>query len=277
MFLYLAFQVCRGLFLSMNIAKPDWIMPERTFFPLTPSLLYSPHRQNVHGPLQVPTEWTDLYPNVTYEPRQKCLGMISVVDSAIQNITEALKAKGLWDNALVIFSSDNGMRRVLLINTVQYVNALVNLFTPPISISRRTCRPCQQLSLSRRKRHRVRLRKDRASFVFCTPARLVLTLIQYNSFEGGTRIVAFATGGYLPERMQGKTVNGLMHTADWFVLFWDPFILFTDRGSPLPLLGSSLSILLSPCSVNLGMPPLRRWRARSGKTTPRRLRPICRR
>jgi arylsulfatase A-like enzyme len=60
----------------------------------------------------VPTEWTDLYPNITYEPRQKCLGMISVVDSAIQNITEALKARGLWDNALVIFSSDNGVCRI---------------------------------------------------------------------------------------------------------------------------------------------------------------------
>lgn len=37
-----------------------------------------------------------------------CLGMISVVDSAIANITAALKAKGLWDDALIIFSSDNG-------------------------------------------------------------------------------------------------------------------------------------------------------------------------
>jgi len=49
-----------------------------------------------------------------------------------------------------------------------------------------------------------------------------------HSFEGGTRVVAFATGGYLPEKMQGKTVNGLMHTADWYILF-SAFILRTDR------------------------------------------------
>ena len=47
---------------------------------------------------------------MTYEPRLLCLAMISAVDEAIGRITGALKSKGLWDNLLVIFSSDKCAR-----------------------------------------------------------------------------------------------------------------------------------------------------------------------
>eukprot|EP00051_Salpingoeca_urceolata_P015777 m.206420 g.206420 ORF g.206420 m.206420 type:complete len:647 (-) comp18500_c1_seq5:16-1956(-) len=73
----------------------------------TPLFLYMAY-QNVHSPLQVPTNFTDLYPKVKYPPRQKCLGMISAVDESIGTIVAALKDAELWDNTLVIFSSDNG-------------------------------------------------------------------------------------------------------------------------------------------------------------------------
>ena len=37
-----------------------------------------------------------------------------------------------------------------------------------------------------------------------------------SDFEGGTRVVAFISGGFLPEsaRTMGP-VNGMMHVADW--------------------------------------------------------------
>lgn len=38
------------------------------------------------------------------------------------------------------------------------------------------------------------------------------------SFEGGTRVVGFLSGGYLPTIMRGKTVSGMMHVADWYVV-----------------------------------------------------------
>ena len=47
---------------------------------------------------------------MTYEPRLLCLAMISAVDEAIRRITDALKSEGLWNNLLVIFSSDKCAR-----------------------------------------------------------------------------------------------------------------------------------------------------------------------
>ena len=65
-----------------------------------------------HGPNQAPANYTALYDpeQVTYEPRLLCLAMISAVDEAIGRITDALKSEGLWNNLLVIFSSDKCAR-----------------------------------------------------------------------------------------------------------------------------------------------------------------------
>lgn len=66
--------------------------------------------QNVHGPTQAPTNYTDLYDpeKVDYPPRLLCLAMISAVDESIGKITRALSSRSLWQNTLLIFSSDNG-------------------------------------------------------------------------------------------------------------------------------------------------------------------------
>jgi arylsulfatase I/J len=36
-----------------------------------------------------------------------------------------------------------------------------------------------------------------------------------NDFEGGTRVAAFVSGGYLPAAVRGTTLNGAIHIADW--------------------------------------------------------------
>eukprot|EP01052_Picozoa_sp_SAG31_P041529 SAG31_NODE_6322_length_2066_cov_2.846467_1_plen_81_part_00 len=63
--------------------------------------------QNVHGPIQAPDNYTALYDPeiIDYNPRLMCLAMISAVDDSIGSITQALHAKGLWENSLIIFSS----------------------------------------------------------------------------------------------------------------------------------------------------------------------------
>ena len=38
-------------------------------------------------------------------------------------------------------------------------------------------------------------------------------------FEGGVRALAFASGGLLPESMKGKSTDGFIHIADWYVTF----------------------------------------------------------
>ncbi|XP_048753866.1 arylsulfatase B-like [Ostrea edulis] len=72
-----------------------------------PLYIYLPF-QSVHQPLQVPEMYSNQYPNVKTESRKTYLGMVTAMDEAIGNITKALEAKGIFDNTLVIFTSDNG-------------------------------------------------------------------------------------------------------------------------------------------------------------------------
>eukprot|EP00051_Salpingoeca_urceolata_P017179 m.232547 g.232547 ORF g.232547 m.232547 type:complete len:501 (+) comp18884_c0_seq1:111-1613(+) len=64
--------------------------------------------QNTHEPLEVPQQFTNLYPEDWLLERRIYNGMASAVDSSVGNITDKLRAKGLWDNTLIVFSSDNG-------------------------------------------------------------------------------------------------------------------------------------------------------------------------
>ncbi len=38
-------------------------------------------------------------------------------------------------------------------------------------------------------------------------------------FEGGVRALAFASGGFLPQNMRGKSTDGFIHIADWYTTF----------------------------------------------------------
>lgn len=40
--------------------------------------------------------------------RKTYLGMVTAMDEVIGSVTEALKAKGLFEDSIIIFSSDNG-------------------------------------------------------------------------------------------------------------------------------------------------------------------------
>lgn len=71
-----------------------------------PLFLYVPFN-GIHSPLQVPDEYKTPYSKLP-EPRRSIAGMLAAVDEAIGQIKEALNAKGLAENTLIIFSSDNG-------------------------------------------------------------------------------------------------------------------------------------------------------------------------
>ncbi|KAL4220260.1 hypothetical protein ACF0H5_020667 [Mactra antiquata] len=64
-----------------------------------------------HEPLQVPEKYKLMYENLlinTTPEKQTYAGMISCVDEAVGNITEAFKRKGFWNNTVMIYTSDNG-------------------------------------------------------------------------------------------------------------------------------------------------------------------------
>jgi arylsulfatase I/J len=122
--------------------------------------------QNVHGPTQAPDRFLQLYDDSIFKARRNGLAQISAVDEGIANITAALKLKGMWENTLLVFSSDNG-------GPADHENNFP-------------------------------LRGSKGS-----------------DFEGGVRVVSFVSGGWLPKDMRGKTINGMMHIADWYATFAD--------------------------------------------------------
>ena len=66
--------------------------------------------QAVHAPDQVPESYRQAYENRTdwSDMRKTYAGMLTAADEGIANVTQALKDNGLWDNTLVIFTTDNG-------------------------------------------------------------------------------------------------------------------------------------------------------------------------
>ncbi|XP_046368365.2 arylsulfatase B-like [Haliotis rufescens] len=72
-----------------------------------PLYLYLPF-QSVHIPLEVPSKYENLYKNIENLNRRVYCGMASSLDEAVGNITKALEDKGLMDNLLLVFTTDNG-------------------------------------------------------------------------------------------------------------------------------------------------------------------------
>jgi len=70
--------------------------------------------QCAHDPMQAPQRFLDIYEKDNLCPRGKICAMqveyafSSVIDEGLSNVTAALKAKGMWDNTLLIVASDNG-------------------------------------------------------------------------------------------------------------------------------------------------------------------------
>lgn len=76
----------------------------------SPLFLYLAY-QAVHAPDQVPPQYEAPY-NATIpasDPRRRTFaGMLSALDEGIGNVTAALKAKGMYDNTIIVIVADNG-------------------------------------------------------------------------------------------------------------------------------------------------------------------------
>lgn len=115
--------------------------------------------QGVHAPYVEPPVWEQT-PNNTGFWDQTFGSMLKVVDDGIKNVTDTLKSEGLWNDTLIMISSDNG-------------------------------------GIGPGNNHPLRGHK-------ATP------------WEGGTRVMAFLTGGYLPPALRGTTNEAFISIADWY-------------------------------------------------------------
>lgn len=71
-----------------------------------PFFLYVPFNA-VHSPLQAPPKYLEMYPSLKGQ-RQKYAAMTTAMDDGIGRIVAALEQKGIRENTLIIFHSDNG-------------------------------------------------------------------------------------------------------------------------------------------------------------------------
>ncbi|NME66834.1 sulfatase family protein [Flammeovirga aprica] len=65
----------------------------------------------VHYPWQVPQKYLDRLEHIEEEERKLFSGMTLAMDDGIGKIVEALKEKGVYDNTIIVFISDNGSPR----------------------------------------------------------------------------------------------------------------------------------------------------------------------
>lgn len=149
-------------------------------------LVYTPHL--THCPLQVPPavlarfNFTDdeslcqaqtayIFPGSTkadFRCRSQYAAMVSLVDEAIGNVTAALRAKGLWNDTLMVLSADNG----------------------------------GPLILDESGANNAPLRGGK-----------------YSDWEGGVRVNAFVSGGFVPPSQRGSVQSNIIHMADWYGTF----------------------------------------------------------
>ncbi len=61
-----------------------------------------------HTPYQAPQDYLDRFPNITDPNAKAYAAMISIVDEGIGRVIKALDDKGMRDNTLIVFHSDNG-------------------------------------------------------------------------------------------------------------------------------------------------------------------------
>jgi len=72
-----------------------------------PLFLYLAY-QAVHGPTEAPDSYVTPYLHIKDERRRVYAGMLAALDEGVGNVTAALKAKGMWDRTLLVFTTDNG-------------------------------------------------------------------------------------------------------------------------------------------------------------------------
>lgn len=61
-----------------------------------------------HWPLQVPQKWYDRFAHIKDPVRRTYVAMIAAMDDGVGQILDKLEAKGLRDDTIVVFLSDNG-------------------------------------------------------------------------------------------------------------------------------------------------------------------------
>jgi len=64
--------------------------------------------QASHTPNEAPSMYRQLYPDAKHEDRNYCQAQTTALDGAVGEVVAYLKTNDMWDDTLLVFSSDNG-------------------------------------------------------------------------------------------------------------------------------------------------------------------------
>ena len=64
--------------------------------------------QSAHTPNHAPGSYTSLYDNATSTARKSKQAQITILDESVRDVVDYLKENGMWDDTLIVFTSDNG-------------------------------------------------------------------------------------------------------------------------------------------------------------------------
>ena len=163
-----------------------------------PLFLYAAF-QNVHEPIGAPARFERLYANQTNSSsRATFMADVSALDEGVANLTRALRGAQLWEDTLLLVTSDNGANLHGGGNNwpsrggkVSYQRCLPPLRPPPV-----LCRSRADLP---------------SSF---PPPFSFAPASQWSTWEGGIRSVAFAHAPGVRLHAQGGNATALMHACD---------------------------------------------------------------
>eukprot|EP00403_Amphidinium_massartii_P007749 CAMPEP_0178383854 /NCGR_PEP_ID=MMETSP0689_2-20121128/7215_1 /TAXON_ID=160604 /ORGANISM="Amphidinium massartii, Strain CS-259" /LENGTH=611 /DNA_ID=CAMNT_0020004085 /DNA_START=85 /DNA_END=1920 /DNA_ORIENTATION=+ len=148
----------------------------------------------VHYPLQAPVSYQQRFASVDFDHRKMYEAMIAFLDDQLANITSTMKALGMWDNTLMVLTSDNG-------GYVRSPEGTCNTSWPSGG------KWLQDTDVG----HGTTCFNGESG-----ANNWPLRGGKYSGFEGGIRVTAFMSGGFLPAKVRGTRLDEMLHIADWY-------------------------------------------------------------
>ena len=66
------------------------------------------HSANTYSPLQAPSEIVEMFKDIKDENRRIFAAMLYKLDESVGKVVQALKSKGMLENSVIVFTTDNG-------------------------------------------------------------------------------------------------------------------------------------------------------------------------
>jgi len=152
----------------------------------------------VHYPQQAPVEYQEKFSFITdVDNRRMYHAMVNFLDDQLLNITTTMKNLGMWDNTLMVLSSDNG--------------GYVGSNNGGCNSSGSAGSPGTDWG------HGTACFNGEAG-----ANNYPLRGGKYSMWEGGIRVNAFVSGGFLPAAVRGTKLDGpnaMIHIVDWYATF----------------------------------------------------------